>query len=251
MTASPTLPHIVVIHGALGSATQMQPVAEALRSVGTTSVIELQGHGVTPLGTDDTFGIDTFVGALAAHAARYHPDSAVPEPPLIAFGYSMGGYVALACEARMPGTFAGIVTLGTKFEWTPELAEREASRLDPTRIAEKVPAFAATLEQRHAQAGGWQLNLRNTAALLRTLGEAPLLDRTALQRIRIPVIVAAGSRDGTVTAAEGERTAALMASASSAEIEGAPHPIEQVPVTDLQRLLLDLVASTRQQRAAT
>jgi pimeloyl-ACP methyl ester carboxylesterase len=233
--------HILVIHGALGSAAQMQPVVDGLSSLGEVVTVELPGHGHTALTPGAAFTIESFADALASHLARLRNATPDPLPPIV-FGYSMGGYVALALEARQPGSLAAVLTLGTKFEWTPEVAAREAGRLDPTIIEQKVPAFAAALEQRHVGAGGWQLNLRNTAALLRGLGEAPSLNAASLPLVRIPVLVAVGSRDDTVTAAEAERTAALLPNASATVIDDAPHPIERVPVAEIERLLRRLVA---------
>jgi pimeloyl-ACP methyl ester carboxylesterase len=233
--------HILVIHGALGSAAQMQPVADALASLGEIVTVELPGHGHTPLSPGAAFSTESFVGALATQVARLR-DAAPEALPPIVFGYSMGGYVALALEAQQPGSLGAVLTLGTKFEWTREIASREAGRLDPTIIEQKVPKFAQVLEQRHVGSGGWQLNLRNTAALLRALGGAPLLNGESLPRVRIPVLVAVGSRDDTVTAAEAERTAALMGNASSTVIDDTPHPIERVPVAEIERLLRRLVA---------
>jgi len=141
---------IVVLHGALGAAAQMQPIADALRLIDGVAcdvhVIELPGHGETPLADDEDFGVAKFASVLAVQIAA----RGLVKP--LCFGYSMGGYVALALEARAPGTFGGIVTLGTKFAWTPGGAAREVRRLDAGKLREKVPHFAAVLEARHAKA---------------------------------------------------------------------------------------------------
>lgn len=233
--------HVVVVHGALGSARQMQPVADALRGVASVTAPELPGHGDTVLPTGHTFTIDTFVRALRTHVVELaaaaadaaDADRAAP----IAFGYSMGGYVALALEAAHPGTFSRIVTLGTKFEWTPDVASREASRLNAAMIAEKVPKFATLLQERHAGAGGWEMLLQRTALLLHALGASPTLNREALARIAIPVTVAVGERDDTVSLDEATRIAAMIPSAQSAAVVGAPHPIERVALADLCSLI--------------
>lgn len=230
-----------MIHGALGSAAGMQPVAERLASLGEPVLVELPGHGSTPLEPGGGSSIEAYADALAVQVARSRESAPDASPPVV-FGYSMGGYVALALESRQPGSFGAILTLGTKFEWTPEVASREAARLDPLIIEQKVPKFAAALEQRHLGAGGWHLNLRNTAAVLHALGDAPVLTPDALRRIRIPVCVAVGSRDDTVTAEEARRVAAYMGNASAAVIDDAPHPIERVPTAEIERLLRGLLA---------
>ena len=103
---------IFVAHGALGAAAQMEPIAEALCVLGdgrcAVRTIEFPGHGDTPLGDDHAFSIDAFVEMLSDVVRP------VDVPPVL-FGYSMGGYVGLSLESRSPGSFAAIVTLGTKF----------------------------------------------------------------------------------------------------------------------------------------
>ncbi|MBX9929766.1 MAG: alpha/beta hydrolase [Gemmatimonadaceae bacterium] len=216
---------LLLLHGALGSAAQLAPIAAAL---GGAAVFEFPGHGATPLGTC-AFGVDGFVAALAAQVGAQRPH---------VFGYSMGGYVALALEARVPGTFASITTLGTKFEWTPATAAREVARLDADRISAKVPRFAALLAERHAGCGGWEAVLRNTAQLLTAIGASPLLDATTLGQLRLPVHLAVGALDDTVDAAETVRVAALIPGAHTSTLDGVPHPIEQVPLAVLRALLV-------------
>ncbi|MEO7361019.1 MAG: alpha/beta fold hydrolase, partial [Gemmatimonadaceae bacterium] len=130
------MPQIFVVHGALGSAAQMAPIAGALAALGTVHNVELPGHGRTVLPASSDFSMHTFVRALESKLRGANAD--ITQKPFV-FGYSMGGYAALALEAEHPGTFAGILTLGTKFAWTPEVALREAGRLNADVIAEKIP----------------------------------------------------------------------------------------------------------------
>jgi pimeloyl-ACP methyl ester carboxylesterase len=68
-----------------------------------------------------------------------------------------------------------------------------------------------------------------TAALLRANGRAPLLSLDVLERVGIPVVVAVGADDETVTASEAQAAADVMLHARCAVLEGVPHPIERVP----------------------
>jgi pimeloyl-ACP methyl ester carboxylesterase len=236
---------ILVVHGALGSAAQMRPVADALAAIGIPFLVELPGHGETPLPDGSVFGMDAFADAIAAAVTQtgtLSNDGEAEIPAPVVFGYSMGGYAALLLEARTPRTFGGIVTLGTRFEWTPELAAKEASRLDAAAITAKVPKFADTLAERHARAGGWHRVLDDTAALLRELGGAPLLGAGTLGRIEIPVTIAVGDRDDTVSAEEAERIAGMLQNATVAVLPDVPHPIERVPRESIDSLMRDLIA---------
>lgn len=235
------VPTLLVAHGALGSAAQMLPVVEALRGAlegeAMVEVLEFPGHGQTPLADGAHFRLPNFVEHMARIVA------ACATPPWL-FGYSMGGYVSLALEARAPGSFAGIITLGTKFEWDDESASREAGRLDPVVIASKVPRFAAALAARHEHAGGWETLVVRTAALLRDNGRTPLLSPDVLERIGIPVTVAVGSRDETVTVDEAQRAADVMRHGRCAVLPDVAHPIERVPPDAVVSLVRE-ASSTR------
>ena len=228
---------IVVAHGALGSAVQMQPLAVALVGLPNVAVtvVEFPGHGHTPIADDAQFRIEHFADALAEIV------SALPGAPPLLFGYSMGGYVGLALEARSPGMFSGIVTLGTKFDWTPSGAELEASRLDPVVIREKVPKFAAALAERHVGAGGWEHVLARSAVMMRASGSAPLLSDRLLSQIGIPVCVAVGTQDDLVSVDESERAAALMPHGRCVSLDNVAHPIERVPT----EVVVALIAAMR------
>jgi len=236
------MPSILVAHGALGSAAQMQPIAHALRDLAgslgdepiAVEVLEFPGHGSTALADGMHFSLPDFVNAMATAVSRY------ASPPFL-FGYSMGGYVGLALEARAPGTFAGILTLGTKFTWDSATTEREASRLDPVIVARKVPRFAAVLAARHEGAGGWETVMVRTAALLRANGRQPLLSLDVLERIGIPVTVAVGSKDDTVTIGEAEAAAGVMLQARCVVLDDVVHPIERVPVERVVELIRDML----------
>lgn len=236
---------ILVVHGALGSAGQMRQVADALAEPGNpVTVVELPGHGETPLPKGIEFSMEAFADAIAAAAARVgagHGDAVHATKPVV-FGYSMGGYAALMLEARTAGTLAGIVTFGTKFEWTPEVAALEVRRLDADVISARVPKFAMTLEARHKASGGWRLLLERTAGLLQALGNAPALDAGSLARVDIPVTIAVGARDDTVSVEEAERAAHLMRNASSVVLEDVPHPIERVPPAAVQSLVRGMLS---------
>lgn len=221
---------ILVLHGALGSAAQMAPVVTALESLGRVRALEFPGHGASPGGTVP-FTIEGFADWLRA---ALEPVAATPP---IVFGYSMGGYVALSLEARRPGSFAGIATLGTRFAWSPDAATREGARLDAAVIRAKVPKFAAMLEARHARAGGWEQTLRNTASLLTALGADPPLAPPSLANVRARVMLGVGDADDTVDAAETGRFAAMIPGATHRVLPGTPHPIERVTPDEVVSLV--------------
>lgn len=223
-------PSVLVVHGALGSASQMQPVVDALMASGrfdTVRAVELPGHGRTPLAEGMRFGMDTFADAVAEAAAKVRAETG--RAPIV-FGYSMGGYAAMLLASRASDAIGALVTLGTMVRWTPEIAAQAAARLDPVVIAVKVPAFADVLAARHLDAGGWELMMQRTATLLRELGDAPPLTTSAFGAIRCPVHLMVGEKDDSVTLADCEAVATQMVAARASRLPGIPHPIERVPM---------------------
>lgn len=212
----------------------MLPIASELARFGTVHNVELPGHGDKPLADDAAFSIAGFSESLRERVSAIRTGT---NSNTVVFGYSMGGYVALALEASAPGTFASIITLGTKFAWSPALALRELSRLDPSIIQEKIPKFASMLQARHANAGGWKLVLERTGILLTELGHAPLLNRETLAQVRSKVTVAVGSLDDTVSLEETIEFASFMPNATAKSLTDIPHPIEKVPAATIVSLV--------------
>lgn len=221
---------LYLLHGALGSASQIAPMAATL-SASAPRVIELAGHGVTPLG-DRPFSIEGFVAQIVQQMDADDVECAD------FFGYSMGGYIALALALSHPERVSRVATLGTKFEWTPEVAAHESSRLDPQKMRAKVPTFADQLTARHADAGGWESMLAHTSTLLTDLGANPPLGDAELGRIAHRVCVMVGDRDVTVTVEESARIARALPCGSLAVLPLTNHPIEQVD----QAMLATLIA---------
>src|SRR5215510_7577786 len=236
--ASRIPPMLILIHGALGSAAQMAPLADHLRSTRDIHVVEPEGHGDTPT-PHDTFTIDRFADQIRRFLKQHDIDRAA------FFGYSMGGYVALRLAAESPNMVSSVATLGTKLAWSPDVAARETSRLDTVTIRAKVPKFADALERRHAGAGGWETVLTRTAALMTELGRQPTVDASAMSRITQPIRLMVGDRDNVVTIDETANAARGLSSGELCVLPGTPHPFEQVHIPLLATLLTDFFDKAR------
>jgi pimeloyl-ACP methyl ester carboxylesterase len=220
---------LVLLHGALGSTSQLEPLAAVLRPHFDVHLLDFEGHGSRP--TNRAFRMSTFAENVVELLDRERITSAR------FFGYSMGGYVALTLASRMPERVTSIATLGTKFRWDPKIAARETIRLNPDVIRAKVPPFAEALQARHAAAGGWENVLAKTAELLRDLGDHPVLTDATLSRVTRPVRVIVGDRDNTVSVEESRGAANALGNGTLSVMENTPHPIEQVDVAKLAELL--------------
>ncbi|HVE35330.1 MAG TPA: alpha/beta fold hydrolase [Gemmatimonadaceae bacterium] len=225
---------LVLLHGALGAARQLDPLADALRSSFRVHQLDFEGHATAPA-RDRPFRMQHFAEDVIELLHRNEIGSAA------FFGYSMGGYVALHIAGECPALVERVATLGTKFRWDPATAEREAGRLDPTTIRAKVPRFADALAERHASAGGWENVLRRTADLLRNLGDHPLLTDATIPRIRHPVRIMVGERDNTVSVDESADIARRFPHGSLTVLPDTPHPIEQVDIGLLASALRDFL----------
>lgn len=214
------MPDVILIHGALGAIDQLAPLAAQLSPRLTVHRLELSGHGATP--STSPYNTAQFTRDVRAFAA----EKGIARAAI--FGYSMGGYVALALAADAPDFVTRVATLGTKLAWSAEVAVKETSRLHAPTIRAKVPKFADALERRHAGAGGWELVLERTAAFMTSLGDAPIVDDDALSRIRQPTRLMVGDRDNVVSVEETRRGASVLRSGELAVLPNTPHPVEQV-----------------------
>lgn len=225
---------LVLLHGALGDAGQLAPLATRLGDGRRVVVIELEGHGATPL-RDRPLRIESFADDVIAQLDRQGIGRAD------IFGYSMGGYVALYLAATSSARIARVATLATKLAWTPDVAARESAMLDPVAIRAKVPRFAAALEARHTGAG-WEALLAHTAELLHELGARPRVSEALLASATQPVRISVGDRDATVTI---EECAAAVRQLASGELEvhpRTPHAFEKVSLDRLARSLEEFFA---------
>jgi pimeloyl-ACP methyl ester carboxylesterase len=231
VTTGDGLPHLLLLHGALGASAQFDALAPLLSTRFRVHALDFEGHGrATP--SDRPPRIERLAEQVLAYADAHGIAQAH------VFGYSMGGYVGLHLAATQAARVASVTTLGTKFVWDPALAEREAARLDPGVIRTKVPRFASALAERHEGAGGWEGVLARTAALLRTLGTAPLLGPEVLAGITPPVRVMVGDRDATVSVEESAAAQRALPSGELAVLPRTPHPLEQVDLARLAREIL-------------
>lgn len=216
---------VLLIHGALGSASQLEPVKTALQNSGlAVHSMDLSGHGGAAFQTQ--FGIEQF----ASDVQQWLDQNSLRTVNI--FGYSMGGYVALELARKYPDRVGSIVTLGTKFDWSVESAAREVRKLNPEKILEKVPAFARILEKRHAP-NDWKELIQKTAAMMISLGEKPLLTPEVLRAIINPTWICLGDQDDMADRQYSEDVAGFLPNGKFLLLENTPHPIEKVSIGKL------------------
>lgn len=215
---------LLMLHGAIGSVDQLIPLKEELRSEFEVYSFNFPGHGGT--GPFESFSMDAFAKATLDFIKTYQLKN------LPVFGYSMGGYVALYLESMYPGTFQKVITLGTKYEWSEEIAAKEVKMLQPDIIEQKIPAFAQQLANRHG-ATEWKNVLDKTASLLISLGKHPSLSPAVLHKINCPTLVLLGEKDNMVSVEETQNAAVALTNGRYELLPNAMHPIEQISVSIL------------------
>lgn len=220
---------VLILHGALGSSSQLEPVKTALLSKGVdTHSLNFSGHGSKPFQSE--FGIEQF----AADVLRWLDDHNLSTVNI--FGYSMGGYVAMWLAKTHPHRIGKIVTLGTKFDWSVESAAQEIKKLNPEKILEKVPAFARILEKRHAP-NDWKLLMQKTSDMMMALGRSPLLTEEIVQTILHPILICLGDEDDMADKDYSEEVAGFLPKGKFLSLENTPHPIEKISLERLINIL--------------
>ena len=212
---------IILLHGAIGAADQLQPLANALQQKQfNVYSFSFSGHGKIPFG--DKFEIPQF----ALELDHFILQNRLQQPSV--FGYSMGGYVALYLAHTKPALIGNIITLGTKFSWSAEIAAKEVNMLDAAIITGKVPKFAAALQARHG--ADWKILLQKTAEMMLGLGSNPVLTEAVLSSLEHKVLIGLADHDTMVSLEETVAAFRQLKHADMYMLPGTKHPIETVNV---------------------
>jgi len=221
--------NLLLLHGALGSAALFDELKQLLQPHFRVYTLNFSGHGGQVL-PQEPFSMSMFAADIL-HLLEREQLAAVH-----IFGFSMGGYAALYFAWRYPERVQRIFTLATKFAWSPETAEKEIKLLNPEKMAEKVPHFAATLARRHAP-HNWQQVMHKTAEMMRHLGKQPLLTSDVLLTLHQPIQVAVGDRDNMVSLQETISAYQHLPEGRLLVLPDTRHPLE---ATAAQRLAYEI-----------
>jgi len=211
---------ILLLHGAIGSSSQLEPLANLLSDSVTVNLLNFSGHGGKTL-TDEPFSIEMFAEDVLYFIDR----NGLGKVDI--YGYSMGGYVALYIAKNYPEKVNRIFTTATKFHWNEETAQRESKTLNPKEISEKVPKFAEQLSQRHSPED-WKVVLKKTAEMMINLGRSKTLKDEDFSLIENKVLLSIGDRDNMVSLEETVDVYRRLKNASLLILPDTPHPIEKI-----------------------
>lgn len=182
-------PPLVALHGA--TSLGREDFAAQLPGMSKGFLIHLpdaRGHGRTRWDAREGFEYHWLVDDLAAFADALGLES------FHLVGFSMGAMTALQFGARFPERLRTLVVVGITTHREPR-ASVGRRLMDPARILEREPEFAATLSRRHDAGqgeGAWQHLLPAIAA---DIAVQPLLSPAELHGIDCPAMVVCGDRD--------------------------------------------------------
>lgn len=210
---------LLLLHGAIGAKDQLQPLADSLSSELDVHTINFSGHGGEAL--PPSYSIERFAYDVLNWMVENNKET------IDIFGYSMGGYVGLYLALHHPERVGKLFTLATKLDWSPEIAARETKMLNPEKIAEKVPAFAKALEQRHAPQN-WETVMQRTTDMMLKMGKKNPILPDQFAQIETPVTISLGDRDNMVSLDETYKVYRQLQSARLIVMPDTPHPIEKI-----------------------
>lgn len=216
---------ILLLHGAAGASTQLEPLAEKLKDSFNVILFNFSGHGGKPV-PPEPFSIELFADEVLNLINKGRLNG------INIYGYSMGGYTALYLARNFPEKVNKIFTTATKFSWDETSAEKESRLLNPEKIVEKVPVFADMLSRLHYPEN-WKTVLKKTAEMMINLGKDPALNDEDFSKIENEILLSVGDRDNMVSAEETIHVYRLLKNGQLFIIPDTGHPFEKISAGEL------------------
>ena len=219
---------VVVLHGANGSAAEIEPLSAALRAFAPVFTPNLPGHGGRPVPQRMSIA-DHAADVLAAIEAER-----IDRPFIV--GYSLGGLVGMYLARHHPERVRGVCAVGTKVVFDAATVKHWTYLVDPARLGRPGNPRAGQLEKTHAPQD-WRAVAMANSRLFEDLGRAPPLDDAAIGAISVPLMLANSNRDQIVPWAETLAIRKLVPASKLVMFYGLAHPITVVPVHSLAPMI--------------
>jgi pimeloyl-ACP methyl ester carboxylesterase len=217
-------PPLVLVHGVAMRAEDWAPLFRALAKRHRIYAPDLLGYGESDQPRDSDYSVATQAGVVRGFMDAMHLQKADVA------GVSMGGWLALKLAAEHPERVQRLVLLssaGLGFE--SQLTENtfSATTIDEQRrsfalqsdLAPKLPDFILRDFLRHTKKRAWIVRASMRSMLTR---RDQLMDRK-LQRVRMPVLIVAGTSDRIVPFAVAVRLKNEMPHAQLVPLHGCGH----------------------------
>jgi pimeloyl-ACP methyl ester carboxylesterase len=204
---------VILLHGALGCKAHWDHILPFLDKTFSIHNLDFPGHGGSTASN-----AELTLEELSSFVMDYVSSTQLKRFSIM--GYSMGGYVGLDLAIKkMPG-LAKVVTLGTKLNWDPEIAEAEISKLSIENLA----PIHSKLEQEHGS--NWRDVISATHSIMRSIGMKPLRSQQ-LNELGTPVTLLLGEKDRMVTKDETELFCSGNLNCNWEILAGQPHLLER------------------------
>ncbi len=222
-------PKILLLHGFLGSIKQMEPLEECLKDYFQVYSYDLPGHHGKSF-PEEKF---TFI-TLQQHLYEYIKEFQLNG--CFVFGYELGGYLALTLEAKRSGTFDGIFTWATDFDWSHQKVQTYKQNLAADKIESRDSHYADKLNILHFPSD-WKEICKETLQLIEHTSKHPLSE-IDIDNILCRVRVALGDQDENVSIEESAAFYRQLPSASMLVMPNTQHAIEEINLELLKSEIL-------------
>ncbi len=221
---------MLLLHGVVGSAAGVRPLADALSARFDVRTPDLLGHGGRPM--PDDYSVDAIVDDLLAWLDEQRLGR------VRVFGYSIGGYVALRLAQRHPERVRSICTLATPATFAGPTVRYMRRLLNADRLDQLAPERVAEMTAIHAPES-WRRVAEADERLMLSLRDRPLLGASELGALKPPVLVMTAERELIGGVDEAQVFHRALPGAQLCILPGKAHPIGHV---DLDRLVEAVVA---------
>jgi pimeloyl-ACP methyl ester carboxylesterase len=225
---------LILIHGAVGCAAEIEPLAAALRHYGEVTTPNLIGHGGRPI--PEHLSIE----AMARDVVDQCDQAGVG--PAFVVGYSLGATLALYLARHYPQRFLGVCALAPKIVFDARTISHWTHLADPDRLRRNGRSLIH--EKNHAPQD-WVEVTRVNSELFRALGEHPPLEDADLAAITVPVMIVSGDRDPLVPWEEAKAIAKAIPASHLAMFYGGAHPMGAIPLHQIARAITGWMDSVR------
>lgn len=217
---------LILIHGALGRKSEFYPIIPFLEKKYKIILYEIPHHGELK---------DSKLPFVTSDLVNHFLDFLKTVGPSYVYGFSLGGYIALAVAQEEEKNIIGIVTQGTKLNWSPEEATKEIKGLDVNFLSTNAKGFYDYLLRLHGKYLP-QL-LEKTAGFMTLLGQHPIISTKSIAHLSIPVRFTRGGRDIMVTKEETLEIVDSIDAAHYTEIPSMIHPMGFIKPKHIARLI--------------
>ncbi|HRG60218.1 MAG TPA: alpha/beta fold hydrolase [Bacteroidia bacterium] len=225
--------NILLIHGALGSSKIFDELKIHLSHKNNVYCIDLLGYGVY---SEEK---DVNVTKLCSQIIDYIEMNNLQG--INVFGYSMGGYLSLMIALQRPDIFNQIITLGTKFEWSESIANKEAQLVTSFMQLPNEHPFIKLQFGLHGETA-FQNCIHVTCNLISEIGKNSYLTNEKLLHLNIPVLLLIGEQDIMVTQNETQAIFKALPNAKLLVLPETKHPLDKVNKLMLANLIENRLA---------